>query len=180
MRSKETADEAKRRNWMRRIVGCAIVVIVGLWFATEPLLAWWLPDLEKRSQLGDSFGALNALFSGLALAGVILAILLQREELRLQRKELEETRAELKRQADAAEKQEVSLEKQRRAMLLSAAISAATTQVEIAERYHQELSRWPNYIEKRTDTQWALRNLYTKVAMELGEEVSDWEGQQPS
>jgi len=47
------------------------------------------------------FGAANALFSGLALAGVVYAILLQREELMLQRKELELTRQELHRSSEA-------------------------------------------------------------------------------
>jgi hypothetical protein len=47
------------------------------------------------------FGAVNALFSGLALAGVVCAILLQREELKLQRAELELTRQELSRSAEA-------------------------------------------------------------------------------
>jgi hypothetical protein len=47
------------------------------------------------------FGVVNSLFSGLALAGVVYAILLQRRELALQREELSMTREELKRAADA-------------------------------------------------------------------------------
>jgi len=47
------------------------------------------------------FGIVNALFSGLALAGVAYAILLQRRELSLQREELSMTREELRRTADA-------------------------------------------------------------------------------
>lgn len=35
-------------------------------------------------EFGDTFGALNALFTGLAFAGVIIAILLQREDIRQQ------------------------------------------------------------------------------------------------
>ena len=50
---------------------------------------------EKRGQFGDMFGAVNALFSGLAFTGVIIAILIQRDELSLQRKELELNRKEL-------------------------------------------------------------------------------------
>jgi hypothetical protein len=45
------------------------------------MLANW-PD---RGNFGSMFGAANALFSGLALAGVINALYLQRTELRLQR-----------------------------------------------------------------------------------------------
>jgi hypothetical protein len=49
--------------------------------------------------LGDSYGAPNALFSGLAFVGVIVTLLMQREELRLQRRELRLTRRELQRSA---------------------------------------------------------------------------------
>ncbi len=44
------------------------------------------------------FGSVNAIFSGLALAGIIFTILLQRKELILQRNELRETRKEFKTQ----------------------------------------------------------------------------------
>ena len=61
---------------------------------TDSLGTW-----EQRGTFGDMFGAVNSLFSGLAFAGVIYAIFLQRRELR-------ETRHELKRTADAQEKSE--------------------------------------------------------------------------
>jgi hypothetical protein len=51
-----------------------------------------------RGTFGDMFGSINALFSGLALAGIILTILLQRKELKLQREELQETRHEFETQ----------------------------------------------------------------------------------
>lgn len=41
---------------------------------------------------GDMFGGLTALFSGLAFAGLISTLLMQRKELELQRKELSQTR----------------------------------------------------------------------------------------
>ena len=56
---------------------------------------WLLPDWQTRGQVGDSFGALNALFSGLAFAGLIATILLQSKELALQRKELVLQRREM-------------------------------------------------------------------------------------
>jgi hypothetical protein len=49
------------------------------------------PDMSPGT-FGDQFGAANALFSGLALAGVILAVLLQTIELKYQRAELANTR----------------------------------------------------------------------------------------
>ncbi|CAA9202114.1 putative phage abortive infection protein [Flavobacterium collinsii] len=68
------------------------LLIIGLW----TLSYYTLKDLSdvKRGTFGDMFGGVNALFSGLALAGIILTILLQRKELRFQREELRETRKE--------------------------------------------------------------------------------------
>jgi hypothetical protein len=42
------------------------------------------PELDQRGQFGDLFGSINALFSGLAFAGVVVALILQNEELRRQ------------------------------------------------------------------------------------------------
>ena len=39
-----------------------------------------LPDWQTRGQFGDVFGVVNALFSGLAFAGIVYTILTQREE----------------------------------------------------------------------------------------------------
>ena len=47
------------------------------------------------------FGGINALFTGLALAGAIYTILLQRHELELQREELRLTREQLHASAES-------------------------------------------------------------------------------
>jgi hypothetical protein len=72
------------------------LVIIALWFLTYLLLKD-LP-INERGTIGDMFGSINALFSGLALAGIILTILLQRNELKLQRTELSDTRKEFETQ----------------------------------------------------------------------------------
>jgi hypothetical protein len=63
---------------------------------------------ETIGSIGDSFGWLNALFSGLAFAGLIITVIMQREELGLQREDLRlqseqmrESRDELAKSADA-------------------------------------------------------------------------------
>ncbi len=83
-----------------------------------------LPDWATRGQFGDVFGAANTLFSGLAFAGLIYAILLQREDLALQRTELELTRQELQRTAKAQEQSEVALRAQADASSQSARLTA--------------------------------------------------------
>ncbi len=81
----------------------AFVAIVVAWVASAFVLRMLVPDLGFRGQFGDSFGALNALFSGLAFGGVIYAIVLQRRELQYQREELELSRMALTKTALAAE-----------------------------------------------------------------------------
>ncbi len=56
-------------------------------------------QIESPGVFGDSFGIFAALFSGLAFAGLIVTILLQREDLNVQREELELTREEIKKQS---------------------------------------------------------------------------------
>ncbi|MCR6650947.1 MAG: hypothetical protein NVV73_05335 [Cellvibrionaceae bacterium] len=43
---------------------------------------------QARGLFGDKFGAVNSLFSGLAFAGIILTLMLQRKELSISRKEV--------------------------------------------------------------------------------------------
>lgn len=96
----------------------------------------WLPDWPTRGQFGDVFGAVNALFSGLAFAGLIYTVFLQREELGLQRRELELTRQELQRTAQAQEQSEVALRAQAEAAGLSARLATASS---LLEHYRREL-----------------------------------------
>ncbi len=77
-------------------------LVIILWLVTPSIISWIIPISEDasaiRGQYGDMYGFINALFSGLAFVGVIVAILLQKEELQAQRKDLELTRNELKQQ----------------------------------------------------------------------------------
>lgn len=68
-----------------------ICFVIGLWVANGIILH----RIPERGSFGDMFGAVNALFSGLAFTGVIYAIILQKKELSFQREELELTRSEL-------------------------------------------------------------------------------------
>ncbi len=67
-----------------------VVLLVGCYAAFLIIISWPVDTLSisNAALYGDSFGILNSLFSGLAFAGIIITILLQRDELRLQREEL--------------------------------------------------------------------------------------------
>ncbi len=88
------------------------LIVIFLW-----LLSWFLIEIfinsNKIGSFGDMFGAINALFSGLAFVGVIYAIFLQMDELELQRNELELTRKDIKDQTVQFEAQEKQLGLQR-------------------------------------------------------------------
>lgn len=113
------------------VYGALVRRVFGAWSAAAPF--------------GDAYGALGAVFSGLALAGVIAAIRLQSDELRLQRRELTETKAELAKTAEAQYAAQVALRRQVNvlaetleinalAALLNARIDMATRGISDADR----------------------------------------------
>lgn len=89
------------------------VVVVVLFVLSWLCLALTINDSEKQGQFGDQFGAVNALFSGLAFAGLIFTIILQKKELALQREELADTRKELSGQKQQMMQQNKTLKIQR-------------------------------------------------------------------
>lgn len=108
------------KNFKLVWLGIGIAVI---WVGALVIPLFFVKSWAERGQLGDMFGTVNALFSGLAFAGVIVAILLQKEELGLQREELKMTREELKRSAEAQEKSEESLRKQAESLKVAAKLN---------------------------------------------------------
>ncbi len=81
----------------------AIVVVLVCWLAN-----WAYGSslaVEARGIFGDTFGAVNALFSGLAFAGVTYAILMQRYEVALAKHEASVTKKILDDQTTHLDKQ---------------------------------------------------------------------------
>lgn len=71
--------------------------VLFLWVISYCLVMLYVSnDKTVGGQTGDTFGAINALFSGLAFAGIIYTILLQGEELKAQREEIQLNREEMK------------------------------------------------------------------------------------
>lgn len=88
------------------VVSCVILsacVILGL----LPFAIF--RDAQDAGAIGDAFGGVNALFSGLAFAGLVVTLYLQRQELELQRKELRCTLDEHRKMAKAQEETEKRL-----------------------------------------------------------------------
>lgn len=85
-----------------------IAYIVGgiflLWILT-PIIMLLFVESSNRGTFGDMYGSVTSLFTGLAFAGLIYTINLQKTELGLQRTELTLTRKELAGQRLAIEEQ---------------------------------------------------------------------------
>ncbi len=122
---KSRADDNldKGTDWKRVLIGASVAILVA-WFAVPGAVRLIAGSLDNAGKAGDTFGTVNALFSGFALAGVIYAIILQRGELRLQRQELGMTREELRRTAEAQEASQEALSEQARVANLAAARDA--------------------------------------------------------
>ena len=109
----------KRKRWFRKysqwvMFGVVAVLWLSCWFlVTYFIKATTENGWATRGQFGDMFGAVNALFSGLAFGGIIITIFLQRQELKLQRKELSLTRQELQETRKEFQSQNVTLNRQR-------------------------------------------------------------------
>ena len=105
-------DSEESKNDLWRTLIYAGLAVLSIW-----LLSWILIDVfiidSDRGTFGDKFGAVNALFSGLAFAGLIVTLLYQKEELKLQREELAQTREELKGQREEFEEQNKTMKRQR-------------------------------------------------------------------
>ncbi|MGA0435503.1 MAG: hypothetical protein ACO3MV_07530 [Flavobacteriales bacterium] len=71
----------------RLLVGL-VIGVVSLWGLSALGIMWGFEDWTERGTFGDLFGGVNALFSGLAFAGLIYTIVLQRKEIEANREEI--------------------------------------------------------------------------------------------
>lgn len=107
-----------------------LIIVFIIWILSLFILPLFYPELSNRGLFGDSFGAINSLFSGLAFAGIIFTILLQKKELALQRQELKDTRKELERSATAQEKSETQQKRQSDNLKITAKLNALSSLVD--------------------------------------------------
>lgn len=104
--------DKKKKNYHVELGVSLLLVVIAIYFGSWGLLCHYV-DSADRGVFGDQFGAVNALFSGLAFAGLIYTIFLQHDELCCQRQELADNRKEMKCQTDEFKKENESLRIQR-------------------------------------------------------------------
>lgn len=170
MRKDKTLTDEQREASGGTLAVIAVSVLI-IW-ATS---GWLVSSTKDPGQFGDMFGAVNALFSGLAFATLIYTVFLQRRELQLQREELAETRKELRRSAAAQEASEAALRAQAETAELTATLSTTHTlltyyrdaRTELMQRSVQlepDIPRKIAFLEKKEQPLYALlEDSYQKI-----------------
>jgi hypothetical protein len=94
------------------VIATIFLTVFGLWY-----WSWqWIDqnvfsslttesNESARGTFGDKFGAINSLFSGFAFAGIIVTLLLQRQDLARQQTQIEQTNEEMKKQGATLRRQ---------------------------------------------------------------------------
>jgi len=87
------------------LVVSAFLAIILIWVGSAALLMRMFHGWQERAAVGDMFGAVGALFSGLALVGLVMTLYLQLDQLKVQSsqlkaqaQEINDTREEIKRE----------------------------------------------------------------------------------
>lgn len=106
------STKIKFSSWMKKNIVWVMLGGVVLLFLLNLSLVLFIKDSTWRGTFGDQFGAVNALFSGLAFTGLIYTIILQRRDLELQRNDLKLQREELALTRQEMEEQTAEFEKQ--------------------------------------------------------------------
>lgn len=145
----------------------AALIVVSLWIATPFVTKFLFLKADEQGQFGDLFGSVNALFSGLALAGLIYTIYLQHRELSLQREELNNQREEMKQSREQLTHQanaQLHLVNATIAQIQVAAIQAEIEALKVKSRKSPNLSGHYNAIhEQSTKIEQISKEIQEKV-----------------
>jgi len=139
--SKEKLDGALNYHVFEKWFIGSIAIVVGSCILFAVAMRYCLPDLEARGQFGDQFGAVNALFSGLAFFGLIMALFLQSRDLRAQTKSLTLQNEALLLQIDEfkAQKNELAKAANAQAEMIKVEKVKLSVEVQKARMKHAEL-----------------------------------------
>lgn len=130
MSKNDTADPNhkgnKRTYWLQPThrfapylyIGIVFAVVAAYYLITIAIVTWWANEKSTLSPgtFGDTFGAINALFTGVAFAGFLISLALQRKDLKNQKKQLKLQRKDLKSQTEQLALQTTELEAQKEEM----------------------------------------------------------------
>jgi hypothetical protein len=144
-----------------------IILVVIIWALSGLFIIYAMDNWSDRGTFGDLFGAVNGLFSGLAFAGLIYTIVLQKRDLQMQRDEIRMNRTELKKSAKAQVKSEKALTEQVEQMKITSKLNALNTIINYYNLQISSQSTSPEALikfkEKRRETIKEIDQLINRV-----------------
>lgn len=105
-------DKKNKDKWLCNLLWAAAFVFL-IMFVSALCVFKCIGGWEQRGQFGDLFGVVNALFSGLAFAGLIITIRQQHQDLEYQKQAIEQTNQEMRCQTKEFDKQNETLKIER-------------------------------------------------------------------
>ena len=135
-------DVEKDYTWRAFVVAASLVLLVQAVVGVIIYQLGFTLDGDAwalRGQFGDMFGAGNALFSGLAFAGVIIAVILQKNELALQRRELSASVEAQQGSRESLAEQVGMLERSSRLSAIATLISAYGRELTVIDQTDQPI-----------------------------------------
>lgn len=112
---------------------CLIVIsaaVVVVWLEVPACMGQAYKEPDSKGTYGDSFGSVNALFTGLAFAGVVFSILLQQRQIWLQREDFLSQLEEMQESRGTVEAQNRLLSSQNQ--LLRSQVDVALIQLQVS------------------------------------------------
>ncbi|AHF94057.1 hypothetical protein OPIT5_04100 [Opitutaceae bacterium TAV5] len=161
----EKDDEKFMPKWVIVVLG---IVIFVLWIGIPWLVSCGTTLPPNAGERGDAFGSVNALFTGLAFAGLIVTILIQGNELKLQREEIR-----MQREETARSNKLFKLQKEEMTRTANAQDEISKTQKETAEFMRQQVdsqrltAEIQAFIQAKEVRQDRLRGLRKKESEEM-------------
>ena len=125
-----------------------IIGVIVLWSLSAIFTIVFIDQWSDRGTFGDLFGAVNALFSGLAFAALIYTIILQRDEIKTNRQEIVLNRKELAKASKLQQKSQLVLIQQVEQTHLSAKMNAMRTLVDYYNNQIANPKSLPDTIER--------------------------------
>jgi CRISPR/Cas system-associated exonuclease Cas4 (RecB family) len=135
----ESSEDKDKKQFISKRQLFQIMGLVGIifliWLLINPVIYHFFGIPNSSAELGDSYGAVNSLFSALGLAGIILSIILQQNELSLTHKEVTKS-------AVAQTESAKALKKQSDLHILTTKIQALSVLIESLNQKITQNDRW--------------------------------------
>lgn len=138
---------------INRVTLWAFSIVTVLWaiypFALWAVFHWKSWGIDKRGQFGDTFGALNTLFTGWAFVAVLATLFHQSRQIDEARQDIEDQRKRQEKTEELLCKQVAALNETAQIHALTSRIEAYTDQIEDVRRKKINLPLEGSLMEER-------------------------------